>query len=182
MRRVLRDELFKYNDYELLYLSSLGGEEATSIIFEKYSFMIKKMIARFSVPAYLHDDYEQEGLLMINKAIKTYKDNSKMTFTRYVELLIYRRFIDLERIKNKRPENLVSIDDIDYIIEQPEKEMLLNETIDLSNLSELENKVYECKYLQGLNIKEICSKLEIKVSQVYSALERIKRKLKMKNK
>ncbi len=179
MGRVMNNELLKYNDYELLYLASLEGEEAQTILFDKYLFMIKKMISRFNVSLRNRDDYEQEGLLMINKAIKTYNSSSPMTFTRYVEMLIYRRFIDLERSKKKKQEDIVGMDELDYIIDQPVLPMMLNESnlFDLSKLSTLEQKVYELKYFEGIDSAQIAGKLKIKIRQVYSASDRIKKKL-----
>mgnify|MGYP004686242223 FL=1 len=99
MKRDLRENLLKYNDYELLYMNGLSSEEARDILFEKYMFMIKKMIVKFNVQPNEKDDYFQEGLIALNKAIKTYKETSNMTFTRFVEMLIYHRFVDLTRIK-----------------------------------------------------------------------------------
>ena len=36
MKRDLRENLLKYNDYELLYMNGLSSEEARDILFEKY--------------------------------------------------------------------------------------------------------------------------------------------------
>lgn len=184
MGRVLKEELLKYNDYELLYLVSMGNEDAQNILFGKYLFMVKKMISRFNVPSTAKDDYEQEGMLMINKAIKTYKHDSKMTFTRYVEMLIYHRFIDLERHKNKRNEEMVSLDSIDYIIDSSSNTFLLQESspFDMSKLSEREHKVYELKFIKGLPSQRIAEELAISISQVYATTDRIKRKLRLQNK
>ena len=70
MKRDLRENLLKYNDYELLYMNGLSSEEARDILFEKYMFMIKKMIVKFNVQPNEKDDYFQEGLIALNKAIK----------------------------------------------------------------------------------------------------------------
>ena len=184
MGRVLKEELLKYNDYELLYLVSMGNEEAQDILFGKYLFMVKKMISRSNVSSSSKDDYEQEGMLMINKAIKTYKNDSKMTFTRYVEMLIYHRFIDLERHKNRRNEEMVSLDSIDYIIDSSNNTFILHENslFDMSKLSEREKKVYELKFIKGLPCNRIAEELQITISQVYATTDRIKRKLRLQNK
>lgn len=181
MGRVLREELLKYNDYELLYLANLDGEEAQTILFDKYLFMIKKLISKFDILPQYRDDYEQEGLLMINKAIKTYKTNSQMSFTKYVEMLIYRRFIDLERSRKRKQEEIILDNEIDYIIDQPREALTLQENLfcDLSVLSEVEKKVYELKYIHGKSNKKIALELQMNISQVYSASDRIKKKLKL---
>ena len=56
MKRDLRENLLKYNDYELLYMNGLSSEEARDILFEKYMFMIKKMIVKFNVQPNEKDD------------------------------------------------------------------------------------------------------------------------------
>lgn len=178
MKRDLRENLLKYNDYELLYMNGLSSEEARDILFEKYMFMIKKMIVKFNVQPNEKDDYFQEGLIALNKAIKTYKETSNMTFTRFVEMLIYHRFVDLTRIKKKRNEENVSLDVIDYIIPEPKPTPILYEgnVFELLKLSKRERQVYELIYNQGKTNKEVSEILGMKITQVYSTTDRIRKK------
>lgn len=178
MKRDLRENLLKYNDYELLYMNGLSSEEARDILFEKYMFMIKKMIVKFNVQPNEKDDYFQEGLIALNKAIKTYKETSNMTFTRFVEMLIYHRFVDLTRIKKKRNEENVSLDVIDYIIPEPKPTPMLYEgnVFELLKLSKRERQVYELIYNQGKTNKEVSEILGMKITQVYSTTDRIRKK------
>lgn len=178
MKRDLRENLLKYNDYELLYMNGLSSEEARDILFEKYMFMIKKMIVKFNVQPNEKDDYFQEGLIALNKAIKTYKETSNMTFTRFVEMLIYHRFVDLIRIKKKRNEENVSLDVIDYIIPEPKPTPMLYEgnVFELLKLSKRERQVYELIYNQGKTNKEVSEILGMKITQVYSTTDRIRKK------
>ena len=78
----------KYNDYELLYLIRANVEEARDILFWKYSFLIKSRINRLGVPRLYWDDYYQEGCLMLHRAIKIYDEGSRMSFTKFFELLL----------------------------------------------------------------------------------------------
>lgn len=171
-----KEGLFTYNDFELLYLAKEGSEEAIEIILEKYKMLVFRLIKDFNVETKMKEDFIQEGLLMINKAINCYDAYSKMTFTKFVEMLIYRRFIDLMR-KNKK-ETIVPIEKIDYIFQDVEKENRLLETSNFAydNLSKFEYQVYQMKNIEGLTCKQISQKLDVNIKKVYSAVDRIKKK------
>ena len=82
-----------YNDYELIYLSRFGDEDVVDIMIKKYEPLVHKLISNFNVDSLNKDDYLQEGRLIISKAIKTFNEQSKMSFTRYVEMLLYHRLL-----------------------------------------------------------------------------------------
>lgn len=171
-----KEGLFKYNDFELLYLAKEGSEEATEIILEKYKMLVLRFIKDFNIEQKMKEDFIQEGLVTINKAINCYDVYSRMTFTKFVEMLIYRRFIDLMR-KNKK-ETIVPIEKIDYIFQETEKEYQLQETLEFTydSLSKFENQVYRLKNIEGLSSKQISQKLNVDIKKVYSAVDRIKKK------
>lgn len=179
MGKGLREEYFRYNDYELLYMISQASEEAIDIMYEKYQFLIKKLIKKYNVAYRNRDDYFQEGMMMINKAIRLYNESSKMSFTRYVELLLQRRFIDLYRQSKKNTEQMLSLEEIDYVVPDVTTTSL-NETIELSynEWSEFEKKVFELRINKELPPREIAKILQVEVDSVYSATERVKSKIK----
>lgn len=183
MNRGYKEDLFKYNDYELLYMIGQDVEEAMDIMLSKYQFLIRKMIYRFHIPTSSYEDYMQEGLLMIHKAIRIYDENSTMSFTRYVEMLIYHRYIDLMRKGEFKKEQLVADEDLDYITYHESPYQLEERvTIAYEEFSELEKKVYELRFLQELPSKQISQKLNLPIDTVYSATERIRRKVRRNGK
>lgn len=174
-----KEGLFKYNDFELLYLAKENSEEAIEILLEKYKYLVFRFIKEFNIEQNLKEDYLQEGLLVINKAINIYRSDSNMTFTKFVEMLLYHRFVDMSR-KNKIVE-ILPIEKLDYFISSKENKEYLQETnvTEYNGLSKFEYKIYQLKYEQNLSCKKICTLLNIEPKKVYSAIDRIKKKRKI---
>lgn len=173
------ENIFNYNDYELLYLYNMGSEEARKILFAKYSYLIKKKISNFNIKSRCEiSDFEQEGIITLHKALKIYKETSKMSFTRFFEMLLEHRYIDLKRQKKRDHIICVDYDTIDYIIPEAES-FMVNETVNINYnfLSELEKNIYILMYEQGFSNRDVCEKLNLDIKQVYAAKTRIKRKI-----
>lgn len=183
MYKGIRDVQFLYNDYELLYLASMNDEEAINLILKKYEKMIYKFNQKFDVNPNCYDDYFQEARLVILKAINTFDISSKKSFTKYLELLMYHRYIDLTRKKNKIIYDLVNDDTIDYYNFESEKSYELKEevVINYDEFSKFENDIFKYKYEKKMKPREIAEALNVPVNKVYSAIERIKGKIKSHN-
>lgn len=173
------DVEFTLNDYELLYLARLHDEEAINLIIKKYEKLIYKFNQKFDVSVSNYEDYLQEGRIIINKAIKSFDANSNKSFTRYVELLLYHRYIDLTRKNNVHKYEIISDDTIDYLTFETSDIPKVNEEIIINyeDLSKLEQKIYSFRYDKNMKPRDISNELNIPITRVYSALERIKRKI-----
>lgn len=174
-----RDVLFEYNDYELLYLASLNDEDAINLILKKYSMLVYKYISSFGISVSDYDDYLQEGRLVILKAISIFDIKSNKSFTKFVDLLIYRRFIDLIRKKNNVKYEL-SNETIEYYCYDKSELNTVEEPIKITynELSEFEQLIYKYKYEDKYKPMKISKTLNISISKVYSAIERINKKIK----
>lgn len=185
----MKTKQYCYNDYEILYMIKEGVPEAVEILVNKYKPLVYTRIKKFRIVPSQIDDYYQESLIVLNKAVNCYDQNSKMSFTNFYDLLLQRRFIDLLRLNRKYHENNILFEDIDialtYTTNKEEKEKELNNEIlkeeMIKNLSNLEYKIFELKYFQNLKAKEIALKLNISIKQVYAAGDRIKQKYRKKN-
>ncbi|MBP3504627.1 MAG: hypothetical protein J6K18_05820 [Bacilli bacterium] len=168
----------KYNDYELLYLIKANVEEAREILFWKYSFLIKSRINRLGVPRFYWDDYYQEGCLMLHRAIKIYDENSRMSFTKFFELLLKRRIITLLRkdLKEFQVEKMEDFDEYpSYIIEQDTYSLL--ESCE-SNLSEIEKIAYERLMMNNEKVENVSKELGLNSKSLSNAKQRALRKIK----
>jgi len=171
--------LFDYNDYELLYLNSLESEEARDILFKKYLYLIRKKITDFGIyNSFERADYEQEGIIILNKAIAIYKEESNMTFTKFFEMLLEHRFIDLKRKRKNEKIYFISNEMIDYATSINNEYNLLYEDVNISYglLSRLEKTIYSAAFEQNLSNKQICEKYNLKLKQIYAAKARIRAK------
>lgn len=170
----------KYNDYELLYLVRENIDEAREILLWKYSFLIKSRIYKYNVPSNYWDDFYQEGLIMLYKAIRIFDDNSKMSFTNFFELLLKRRILTLLRkIKNDLLcEKTDNFDDIMYIQEEKELGYYVDEGVE--ELSEFEKHVFNKIILSGYKIEQLSKELGVSSKSISNAKQRVLKKIKNK--
>ena len=169
-------DLFKYNDYELLYLARQNNQEGKNILIEKYSILVRSRMKLLNVPKSLYDDYLQEGLLMIEEAIKIYDTDSQMSFTNFLDMLIKRRFITLLRKDRK----MIVVDDDYYenLIDNNEEDKTLQLAEDCYDFSPLERDVYYLYYIKKINVKTISIVLNQSSRTISNTKQRILYKIK----
>ena len=118
----MRNLVLTYNDNELLYLIEEKSEEALEILQEKYLILIKTKIKEMKIPYDKRSDYLEEGLITLNKAVKTFDSKKSSSFYSYFTLLLNRKFIDLLR-KRTRDSKIVLVDNLnDYVVDNYIKE------------------------------------------------------------
>lgn len=192
-----------YNDNELIDYASEDNEEATNLIYEKYRPLIESMAHKMYLyaknPGYDSSDLIQEGMLGLDKAIKTYQESKETLFYTYAKTCIERRMLSFiigaNRLKNKVLNDSLSLNSpiedsnqsiIDFVTDNdlnPEEELIVKEneeelvkTIQKS-LTDLESQVFALK-INGLDYKEIAELLDKDAKSIDNALQRIKSKVK----
>jgi RNA polymerase sporulation-specific sigma factor len=161
------------NDYELIYLIHAEHDEiALSFMFSKYHKFIWKHIHLLNVATKEHDDLHQEGALMLFKAINTFNENKNKSFTRYFELILKRQLYHLIRKipKYQLYEDTSFCTGVSYIEE---------EAIELDLISNLEQKIYQHYFIEGISINEIMKQTSYSKRQIYNSIYRIKEKYKI---
>lgn len=184
----------QYNDYELLYLIYECEEEALGILFKKYDPLIRKKLRDFRVDKYSYDDFYQECLIAMMVAIRTYNPFYDKSFTRYLELIITRKIMNVMYQNRNSFYEEIKIDD-DFFMDENnsltydssifseinEGNLYLKEQhISLNGLTNIERKVLELKYVKGLNSKEIAKEANIDIRKVYNSIYQAKKKVKSK--
>ena len=165
----MKNLVLTYNDNELLYLIEEKSEEALEILQEKYLILIKTKIKEMKIPYDKRSDYLEEGLITLNKAVKTFDSKKSSSFYSYFTLLLNRKFIDLLR-KRTRDSKIVLVDDLnDYVVDNYIKEeFVFEEPLYL----------FKLKFIEGKTSKQIALELKLPIKKVYEATDRIKRKSK----
>ena len=171
---------YGYNDYELLYLIHTGCEEALDVMFKKYQGLIVNTINSFHIVSRMFEDFYQEGMMVLFKAIKYFREDKKMSFTNFFTLLLKHRYIDLLRLNEKDFNNQILVEDPDILGVYVLNEETLEYEPDLEKLSGFEKEIYQMHFIDKKSITEIATELNLKEKQVYSARSRIKSKLKNK--
>ncbi len=188
-----------FNDYELLEYIYSCNEDANEILLYKYRPLIvsvaKKMLKYCNGGVDLND-LIQEGMLGLNDAINSFRDDKETNFGTYARLCIERRIYTLAKstrtYKNKILNESISIeDDDDFTIDRflidnsnnPDAMISDNDyQIDVirkleSQLTDFEKQVLELKK-NDFKYKEIADILDKEPKAIDNALQRIKIKLK----
>ena len=181
----------QYNDFELLYLIYECDEEALGILFKKYDPLIKKKLRDFHIDKNSYDDFYQECLIALMVAIRSYNPFYNKSFTRYLELIVTRRIMNVLHHNKKAFYNEVKIDD-DYFMDSDQTfsyedntlskikdgDLYLKDNyISLYSLTDIEKKVLELKYVKGLSSSEIAEATNIDIRKVYNSIYQAKKKV-----
>lgn len=161
------------NDYELVYLIRFEKcQVALDFLYTKYYRFIWKQIHLLNIHIYERDDFHQEGVLMLYKAVRTFNESKNKTFMRYFELILKRHFYYLIR---KLPK---------YMLKEEstfkQGAYYVDEHIDcfLMMCSDIETYVYQAYYVERRAIKKIAVELDRSKKQIYNTIYRIKEKYK----
>lgn len=166
-------KLFVMNDYELVYLiHSEHDDIAIQYMYDKYKRFIWKHIHLLNISEREHDDFHQEGLCMLKKAVDTFNPHRNKTFTRYFELILKRHFYQL---KNKIP-NYDLYDHTNFC----QGVVYLEESMDLPVFSsDLEQNVFTMYFLEERPIHQISKHFGYTHKQIYNSIFRIREKYKI---
>ena len=195
----------EYNDYEILDVVSEGNEEALELIIKKYQPVIKYIAGRkIKIASNLGldmSDLYQEGMIGLVEAINDFKAAKGVTFYTFANLCINRQ-INSALTKNNRDRDKILNNSLslDKKVADSDKTLMevlkptnnitpLHEIIDVendeelyskikSNLSEFETTVFDLK-ISNYSYDEIQEKLGVSSKRIYSAMRRIKDKIKL---
>lgn len=172
----------KYNDFELLYLIDSGSEEAYFALVHKYSYYIHKKISDFHMKEKYREDFFQEGLMVLDEAIKKYDEYRGKSFNRYFDMLLVHRFQRLLALEKNYFYN-VSLVEFPEMLEEQVSEFETNDSVnsiveelDRLKFSELEKSIYMF-VLNGLKPREIAKKTNMDIKVVYNAICRSSKRI-----
>ncbi len=189
----------EFNDYELLDQIYSCNEDANELLIYKYRPLIVNLAKKY-IP-YCDggvdlNDLVQEGMLGLNEAIKSFREDKEANFGTYARLCIKRKLISLVKStrshKNIILNQSVSFEDDDantmdkFLVDNSFEPSLMLEEIDNQEnlLNKLNEKLtdFECNVFElkkeGFEYKEIADILDRDPKAIDNAIQRIKLKLK----
>ena len=161
----------RYNDYQLIYL--IKGENcecALELMFNKYAPLIKKNLYLYNIRPMYHEDYYQEAIILLYKAIMVFDEIHGKTFMRFYELILKRKFFQLMR---KNPKYELHEDFHVYQDNNP----YVGEIV-IENLTDLEEDVFKRYFIENQKISFIAEQCDKSAKQIYNAIYRIRNKYK----
>jgi len=189
----------EFNDYELLDQIHSCSEDANEIILYKYRPLIVNVAQKFL--KYCNggvdlNDLIQEGMIGLNEAINSFREDKEANFGTYARVCIQRRIVSVVKSTNAKKNMIlnssISLEDDEtnsfdkYLSDNSLNPSIMVEDFDntehifneLDNLlTDLEKQVFELKK-DGFDYKEIADILEKDTKVVDNAIQRIKTKLK----
>ena len=188
-----------FNDYELLDHIYSCDEDANEIMIYKYrplTINLAKKLIKYCNGGIDLNDLIQEGLVGLNEAINTFREDKETNFGTYARLCIERRMYSVVKstrtYKNKILNESISLEDeddvnidrflidnsnnpSDMLEENAYQEEILNKLNE--QLTDMEKQVFELKK-NYFNYKEIADILDKEPKVVDNTIQRIKTKLK----
>lgn len=188
-----------FNDYELLDHIYSCDEDANEIMIYKYrplTINLAKKLIKYCNGGIDLNDLIQEGLVGLNEAINTFREDKETNFGTYARLCIERRMYSVVKstrtYKNKILNESISLeyeDDVnidrflidnsnnpsDMLEENAYQEEILNKLNE--QLTDMEKQVFELKK-NYFNYKEIADILDKEPKVIDNTIQRIKTKLK----
>ena len=198
----------EYNDSELLSYVAESNEDATELLYKKYTPLVTKIARKMHI--YTNNcgievnDLIQEGMLGFSNAISEYNESKNASFYTFAKTCIERKIISAvistKRLKHKAlnesvpleitknaDDSLISLEEvIGDNKENPESKLLdsenFNEMMEYAKqeLTDFEMQVFELR-LSDFGYKEIADILDKDSKSIDNALQRIKNKLKSFN-
>jgi RNA polymerase sporulation-specific sigma factor len=119
------------------------------------------------------DDFFQEGILTLYKAVETFDESKNKTFTRYFELILRRHFYHLIY---KLPKYML-YEDSNFMSCFGYEEQ--KDDIDLiDSCSKFEKYIYQYYFIEKKAVQKISDELSCEPKKIYNAIFRIKEKYK----
>ncbi|HOR17854.1 MAG TPA: sigma factor-like helix-turn-helix DNA-binding protein [Bacilli bacterium] len=169
--------IYKYNDYELLYLIYEKQDEALELMFKKYESLIRTRIRDFHIKSKNYDDFFQEGLIMLKIAIETYDIYERKTFNKYFDLILQRKIREILTRESKYFYHVVIQDNMDYLLSEVKETSFKIEENWKVGLTALEKQVFEMMYESKKDISQIAKEILCDERKIYNAIYRAKKKI-----
>lgn len=186
-------------DLELVCRVNNGDTSAFSLLSDRYMPLLLKRAGRYAGLIGVDvEDFMQEGMFALFRAVKGYKPGASARFSTYALTCIHNSITDAVRahMKISRRNSHICIEDIDEnglrafspvpLQQRPVEDMLLEKEADSqcarqieTLLSEFEQQVLKL-YLSGYSYQQISEVLSTATKSVDNALQRVRRKLRQR--
>ncbi len=180
------------DDLTLIELAKQGNRNAENALLLRYSYYVDAIARPMFLVGGDKDDLVQEGLLGLDRAIKTYDLNKKANFKTYASYCIKNAMLDLIK-KSVRADNIFveslsdgenqqKMEEIPSMVLSPEEQLLQKEANELffeglkEILGDTDANIIKM-YLSAMTYKEISETLGITPKKVDNAIYSAKHKL-----
>jgi len=174
------------SDYELIYLYRVWQSDiALEMLYEKYDVIIRKKLNSFKIREYHYEDFYQELLMTLHKAIMLYDQSYKKSFYRFSEMFFDRRLGKLlrhdvrndrliERLFDESTKDSYFYDDVLETFVSNKRLEVLNDI----NLSDLQREVLSEVLIKNKSVNDFAKDHNIDIKVVYNSVYLLRKKIK----
>ncbi len=166
------------NDYELIYLIRENNDVALNLMYKKYSIYIRKVIYEYRMDGSCKEEVFQEGLMVLNTAIKCYDTEYQKTFFKYFDLILRREF---NRLYKKVKRYDIPLEEVHVIAKLEEPIVSYNVAIDDSvfeQLKEDELLIFNEIFINSKKCRDVAKENSLDIKKIYNVIQKIKKLIK----
>ncbi len=157
-----------WNDYELLYLIKEGIVAAKTELYRKYSFLISKKYYQNQVSFKLsYQDYFQECLMALERAIYFFDTNSSASFFAYFSTVLWHKTLNICRLSSMH----LNDDCVSYLKKEVPSPVSSHLVALIQKELEKENDrmslIFKECVIETFSIRNFCRKYQLDYNQTY---------------
>ncbi|MDE5715870.1 MAG: hypothetical protein K2I42_07065 [Anaeroplasmataceae bacterium] len=172
---------YKENDNELIYLIKDGSNAARKVLYEKYTYLIKKFyFTYFSSAKILFTDFLQEGLMLLERSIYCYRSEVSTFYSFYSVSLRNLSFKFLSRTKSavylrENPQHYIN--NQDYIDENSKSYLFKVIQKEFEKEEEILKVILDFCIIENGTLSALSKKLNISYNKLYIKYKKAKEKV-----
>lgn len=193
----------EFNDEKLITMFSENDEDAKNILYDKYSYIISIILAKYKRTIYALgidiSEVKQEAMLAFTDALIKYSSDKSTSLPTFISLVVERKIQNCirkaETIKNKVNTEAYSLEAEYEVFKRPLEEILGDSSLDPlhkmeneerleeltkkinDDLSPFEKDVYKL-VINGFGYQDIAKILNKEPKQIDNTIQRIRNKIK----
>ncbi len=157
-----------WNDYELIYLIKEGIATAKTELYRKYGYLISKKYYQTQVSLKLsYQDYFQECLMALERAIYFFDTDSSASFFSYFSTVLWHKTLNINRLSSLH----LNEECVSYLKKEVPAPISSNLVAVIQKELEKENDwmrlIFKECVVEALSIREFCRKYQLEYNQTY---------------
>lgn len=157
-----------WNDYELLYLIREGIAIAKTELYRKYGYLISKKYYQTQVSLKLsYQDYFQECLMALERAIYFFDTSSNSSFYAYFSTVLWHKTLNIYRLSSMH----LNEDCVSYLKKEVPSIVSSNLVVVIQKELEKENSwmclIFKECVIEAFSIRDFCRKYHLEYNQTY---------------
>lgn len=160
-----------WNDYELLYLIKENNDLAKNVFYQKYSYLIYKFYKEHFIAWIPFQDYLQEGLMALDKAIYKFNDSLNIHFYFYFYSVLFNLTTRLNKKNQLNEARILYLDREPIVLPQTKKIYMIKKSLECMDSIYLE--LFDFCIVWGGSLTSFCQERGLSYYQTYRSYKKL---------